>query len=83
MKKTNCVECGKVHYNINYKKCNKCLGRKKCISPKCVKDVDSKFRYCFKCNKDFKQPELNIQKGICLIDDDDETAIDIILSIIN
>tara|TARA_R110002020_G_scaffold447795_1_gene660237 strand:+ start:710 stop:985 length:276 start_codon:yes stop_codon:yes gene_type:complete len=74
----NCELCNKQHFNKKFNKCNTCLGRKKCYSPKCKKQVDKNFRYCFKCNKDFKPKEIEIPKGVCLIDSDDEEAITII-----
>tara|TARA_R110002020_G_scaffold32124_2_gene99197 strand:+ start:112 stop:354 length:243 start_codon:yes stop_codon:yes gene_type:complete len=75
MKKSNCAKCYKQHYNIKKNLCNDCLGRKKCYSPKCDKKIDKPYRYCYKCNKDFKPKGDELPKGICLIDDDDESAI--------
>jgi hypothetical protein len=75
MRKSNCNKCGIMHYNIKHNLCNKCLGRKKCLSPKCKKSVDKPFLYCFKCNKDFQPKEVELPKGVCLLDSDDEEAI--------
>ena len=83
MKKSNCNKCGRTHFNIKHNQCNICLGRKKCLSPKCKKNVDKPYLYCFKCNKDFKPKCEEIPKGICLIDSDDEEAITDIVKTIN
>jgi len=34
--------------------------------------VDNTFRYCFKCNKDFKVKGEELPVGICLICSDDD-----------
>tara|TARA_R110000824_G_scaffold296336_1_gene484615 strand:- start:302 stop:565 length:264 start_codon:yes stop_codon:yes gene_type:complete len=52
------------------------LGRKKCLSPTCKKQVDKPYLYCYKCNKDFTPKETKLPKGfICLIDSDDDETI--------
>lgn len=70
MRKTNCNRCGKIHNNIKYNLCNKCLGRKKCYSPKCKQQINKNFNYCFKCNEAFKPQGEELPKGIYLIDDE-------------
>ena len=72
MKKSPCSKCKTIHFNRKTDKCNKCLGRKKCYSPKCKTMVDNTFRYCFKCNKDFKVKGEDLPTGICLICSDDD-----------
>ena len=69
MKRSTCIKCYRAHYNIKSKKCNKCLGRKKCLTMCCNKMVDKEWKYCFLCNKSFKIEENQIPKGVCLIED--------------
>lgn len=69
MKRTTCDKCYTEHYNIKSKKCNKCLGRKKCYTIGCNKMVDKEWKYCYTCNNKFKVKDNQIPKGVCLIED--------------
>ncbi len=63
-----CSKCYRPHFNKKHNKCNICLKRKKCKSPKCMKLCDKEYLYCFTCNRDFLPKPFVIPKGVCLLD---------------
>ena len=75
MRKRECMKCYRHHYNVKINKCNMCLGRVKCKVVGCEKLVDKEWKYCFNCNKAQRSTQKTwavINKGICLIDSDDD-----------
>ncbi len=72
MKKRTCERCYRDHYNVKKNRCNICLGRIQCKVVSCNKWCDKEYKYCFKCNQEFKVPSNNIPKGVCLISSDDD-----------
>ena len=72
MKKSTCVKCYREHYNIKKNKCNICLKRVPCKVAGCNKWCDKEFKYCFKCNQDFRKYETLTSFGKCVIESDDD-----------
>lgn len=75
MKKRSCERCYRDHYNVKKNRCNNCLGRVYCKVVGCNKMVDKEYKYCFKCNKANISTQKTwevINKGVCLIESDDD-----------